>query len=112
MASQRIPAFATRFAWTANSGPSFWPGWSGISVFDGVVHRRAVLSPEECAAWVRGVYAARAHWTRNFEGVQFTVGRAWYTHLEEDATDDYFAGVAASDALVEQFLPGLQARVL
>src|SRR5262249_49081618 len=68
--------------------------------------------PHECAAWVRGVYAAREHWTPNFEGVQFTVGRAWYTHLEEDSEDEYFAGVAASDALVERFLPGLQARIV
>jgi hypothetical protein len=81
-------------------------------VVEGVLHRRAVLSPDECAAWVRGVYAAREHWTPNFEGVQYTVGRAWYTHLEEDSEDEYFAGVAASDALVERFLPGLQARIM
>jgi hypothetical protein len=79
---------------------------------DGIVVRRAVLSPDECAAWVRGVYAAREHWTPNFDGVQFTVGRAWYTHLEEDTGDDYFAQAPASDALVERFLPGLQARML
>jgi len=81
-------------------------------VREGILHRRAVISPAECAAWVRGVYAAREHWTPNFEGVQFTVGRAWYTHLEEDAEDAYFAGVAESDALVERFLPGLAARLM
>lgn len=79
---------------------------------DGVVVRRGVLQPAECAAWVAGVYAAREQWTPNFEGVQFTVGRAWYTHLEEDAEDEYFAQAPASDALVERHLPGLQARML
>jgi 2OG-Fe(II) oxygenase superfamily len=67
---------------------------------------------EECAAWVRGVYAARAAWTPNFEGVQFTLGRAWYTHVEEDSAAEYFAAAPRSDALVREFAPGLQERML
>jgi hypothetical protein len=61
---------------------------------------------------VAQVVAARAHWTPNFGGQQFTLGRAWYTHLETDRTDDYFANAEASDRLVEASVPGLQARVL
>ena len=74
-------------------------------------HRSGVLTREECDRWVRAVYAARADWTPCFEGVQFTLGRAYYTHLEEDRAGEYFATARASDALVERALPDLQARV-
>jgi hypothetical protein len=71
-----------------------------------------VLSAEACAALARGVLAARAHWVDDFEGEQFTLGRAWYTHLEQGRSRDYFAGAQASDELVERWAPGLQGRVL
>ncbi len=77
-----------------------------------MVHRPAVISAAECARWTAGVYDARAHWTANFDGVQFTLGRAWYTHLEEDRTDEYFRVAPQSDALVERWLPGLQTKML
>ncbi|HXT95816.1 MAG TPA: hypothetical protein VN853_05925 [Polyangia bacterium] len=75
------------------------------------LHRAGVLDAAACARWVAGVYAARADWTPCFEGVQFTLGRAYYTHLEEDRADEYFATARASDAIVERALPALQARV-
>jgi hypothetical protein len=78
---------------------------------EGVVRRRAALGTEECASWTRAVYAARAHWTPCFEGVQFTLGRAWYTHLEEGHTEDYFQRRAASDELFERAVPGLRRRL-
>lgn len=78
---------------------------------DGLLHRRGLLAPADCAGWLHGVYAARADWTPNFEGVQFTLGRAYYTHLEEDRAGDYFRGARASDAAVERALPGMQAAV-
>ena len=71
--------------------------------------RREVLEPATCALLAEQVYAARADWTPCFEGVQFTLGRAYYTHLEEDRAGDYFACAPASDALVERAVPGLQA---
>jgi hypothetical protein len=74
-------------------------------------HGGGVLTRGECARWARGVYAARADWTPCFGGVQFTLGRAYYTHLEEDRIDEYFAAARASDALVEQALPELRTRV-
>jgi hypothetical protein len=74
------------------------------------LHRRGVLGDAECRRWVAGAYAARADWTPCFDGVQFTLGRAYYTHLEEGRPDDYFAAACASDARVERALPGLQAR--
>jgi hypothetical protein len=70
------------------------------------------VSAADCAAWVRGIYAARPHWTPAFDGVQFTLGRAWYTHLEEDRQHEYFAVAAESDALVEHFAPGLQQKMI
>lgn len=71
-----------------------------------------VLAPTECAGLVRRVYAARAFWNADFDGVQFSLGRAWYTHLEQGREEEYFAQARTSDAIVERVLPGLRARVL
>ena len=76
------------------------------------VHFEGVLTRRECAAYARGVYAGRSAWIPNFDGVQFTLGRAWYVHLETDREDEYFENVAASDAAVERFVPGLADRLL
>jgi hypothetical protein len=73
--------------------------------------RKRVLSPAECARWTRAVYDARAEWTPCFEGVQFTLGRAYYTHREEGREAEYFAGARDSDARIERILPGLQGWV-
>jgi hypothetical protein len=78
---------------------------------DCCVHVRGCLPLEERTRWLRGVYAARAAWTPCFEAVQFTLGRAYYTHLEEERAAEYFAGARASDDEVERAVPGLQARV-
>jgi len=77
----------------------------------GVLQQLGALSAEECERWTASVYAARADWTPCFEGVQFTLGRAYYTHLEEDRAEEYFALAGESDAVVERALPGVQARV-
>jgi hypothetical protein len=70
-----------------------------------------LFTPDECAAWTRGVYAARAGWVADFDAQQFTLGLAWYTHLEQGKTREYFAGAAAANERVERFAPGLQARL-
>jgi hypothetical protein len=72
---------------------------------------RSWLAADECAAWVAGVVAARAEWTSDFDGEQFSLGRAFYTHLEQDASRAYFDDAAASDARVEAHVPGLQAHL-
>ncbi len=77
----------------------------------GFLHRRSLLDAGEIRDWLAGVYRARADWTPCFDGVQFTLGRAYYTHLEEGQEDDYFARSRASDAIVERAVPGLQARM-
>ncbi len=71
-----------------------------------------VLSREEAQTHSASVSAARAEWTPNFGGTQFTLGRAWYTHLEEEREDEYFEDAAASDARVERWAPGLQQRMM
>jgi hypothetical protein len=63
-------------------------------------------------SFTAGVLAGRPEWTMNFHGAQFTLGRAWYTHLEVDREDDYFDQVANSDATVERWAPGLQAAMI
>ncbi|MDB4936544.1 MAG: hypothetical protein JWP87_3516, partial [Labilithrix sp.] len=62
------------------------------------VHMRGAIGPERAEKWASGVLDARSSWVTDFEGAQFSLGRAWYTHLEQDRTGEYFAGVAASDA--------------
>ena len=70
------------------------------------------IPADTCAAWSAAVLAAEPDWTSAFEGEQFSLGRAFYTHLEEDESEDYFADPAASDARVERWLPGMQARLV
>jgi hypothetical protein len=65
-----------------------------------------------CAKWIRGVRQAKREWTSDFGGEQFSLGRAFYTHLEEAKTRAYFADAAASDARVEANLPGLQTAMV
>ncbi len=69
---------------------------------------RGALPGSTCAAWVRAVYEARPHWTSDFSGEQFALGMAFYTHHETDRGEDYFRRAAASDALVDRVLPGMQ----
>jgi hypothetical protein len=76
------------------------------------VRMKDAITDAERARFVAGVYAGKAEWTSNFEGIQFTLGRAWYTHLETDLTEQYFANAAHSDTVVEKHCPGLQDRML
>jgi hypothetical protein len=72
---------------------------------------RDVVERATCAEWAAGVTAVRAEWTADFGGEQFTLGRAFYTHFETDRSEEYFRDAAASDALVERVLPGMQGRM-
>ncbi len=55
---------------------------------------------------------ARSRLVEDFGGEQLCLGRAFYTHLETGAARRYFQDAAASDALVEATVPGLQQDVL
>ena len=72
----------------------------------------AAFDPSACDSWARAVLGARDAWTADFGGAQFSLGRAFYTHLEERRLADYFDDAPASDALVERIAPGLQAAML
>lgn len=72
---------------------------------------RGALDDDARRRWIEGVYRARAEWVSDFDGEQFAVGRAFYTHLETDRSGEYFADVAASDRRVDAALPGMQALV-
>ncbi|HYQ04418.1 MAG TPA: hypothetical protein VER96_37350 [Polyangiaceae bacterium] len=80
-------------------------GCFGLAVSD-------VFSAEECAEYLAAVHRARGAWVSDFDGEQFSLGRAFYTHLEQDRCREYFADAAASDARVERALPGLSRRLL
>jgi len=77
----------------------------------GVAGLRGAFAAADCARWVAGAYAGRADWTSDFGGEQFSLGRAFYTHLEEGKSPSYFADAAASDARVERHAPGLAAAM-
>jgi len=76
------------------------------------LHFEGVITRRECVEHARGVYAGRSAWVPNFDGVQFTLGRAYYVHLETDREDEYFAEAAAADAAVDRFVPGLAGRLI
>jgi hypothetical protein len=75
------------------------------------VHIRGAVVATVCDRWTRGVLAARGEWTEDFDGEQFCLGRAFYTHLETGRTKAYFADAAYSNARVEEHAPGLQATL-
>ena len=71
-----------------------------------VVGVRRAASADLAQRWVSGVYDAKEAWTRDFGGEQFALGRAFYTHLEQDKLREYFADAKASNARVERASPG------
>ncbi len=71
-----------------------------------------VLEAGVCREYVAALYAARAEWVSDFGGEQFCLGRAFYTHLEQDRCREYFANARASDERVERVMPGLSRRIL
>jgi len=75
------------------------------------LHFTNVLSADTCAALVKRVYDARPYWISDFDGVQFSLGRAWYTHLEQNRTALYFSRATESNATVEHFLPAMQSKM-
>src|SRR5689334_1453649 len=96
---------------------STWEAAGGAPLLDRLARHPAVLvpgalAPGEAARLSLAVLAAREQWTPDFGGEQFTLGRAFYTHLETGRSKEYFAGAAQSDALVEERLPGVPALTL
>lgn len=93
-----------------------WQAAGSPALFDRLAHARAVvlrgaLPAQLCREWTRRVYRARGEWVSDFGGEQFSLGRAFYTHLETDQSGLYFEDAAASDARVERILPGMQGCV-
>ncbi len=72
------------------------------------LQKDGAVDAAKARAWADGVREGRACWHRDFGGAQFSLGRAWYTHLEQGKAGVYFEDPAASDADVERFCPGLQ----
>ena len=95
-------------SWREGGGP---PLASRLDSHAAVVVRGAAAAAEAEELASR-VLAARESWTSDFGGEQFTLGRAFYTHLETGRARVYFENARAADALVESVLPGLQARSL
>ena len=73
---------------------------------------RSAMPAHEALACAARVVDASADLVNDFGGEQQALGRAFYTHLESGAAATYFAQQAASDAVVERVLPGIQARTL
>lgn len=86
---------------------------TGGTLIDRLADHRAIVlegavDEGTCARWVEGVMRRRDAWTEDFDGEQFALGRAFYTHFETGRSAEYFADAAASDARVEEGAPGLQ----
>lgn len=69
-----------------------------------------VFSAATCHALTSAVYAARPFWNSDFDGAQFSLGRAWYAHFEERRARLYFTRARESDQLVERCLPHMQSQ--
>jgi hypothetical protein len=69
------------------------------------------LDAATAKTWAEAVTRARESWNSDFDGEQFTLGRAFYTHYETDRSDEYFESAEESDACVERHLPGMQTRM-
>lgn len=74
----------------------------------GALGVRGALAEREASRLAARVLVERAAWTSDFGGEQFALGRAFYTHLETGAASTYFEEAAASDAIVEAVVPGMQ----
>lgn len=72
----------------------------------------AAVSAAQVEAWTAGVLRAKRTWVSDFDDDQFTLGRAWYTHLEQDKTSLYFTDAVSSNARVERYCPGLQGAMM
>jgi hypothetical protein len=72
------------------------------------LHVPGYWSAERAQVAAQAVLAHRELWIPDFGGLQYCLGRAWYTHLETDRSSEYFARAPEADALVERALPGLQ----
>ncbi len=70
-----------------------------------------MLSEETCQRYVRAIYNARQFWHSDFDGAQFSLGRARYTHLEQCRGRLYFGRSQESDQLVESILPSMQSQM-
>ena len=70
-----------------------------------------VLDEEAAASWAAAVDRAEETWVADFDGDQHCLGRAYYTHLEEERLDDYFDDADETNRRVESCLPGMQARL-
>jgi hypothetical protein len=106
-AMNRFVAASVRADTWENGG--FPPLISRLAERAAVVVRGAV-NPGEATTLAAHVLAARDRWTPDFGGEQFSLGRAFYTHLETGRSKEYFANARASDTLVESVVPGLPGR--
>jgi len=79
--------------------------------FHVAVRLRHLLDDDEARDAATRVRRARAEWVDDFDGDQFSLGRAWYTHLEQARASTYFAEAARGDETVERHLPGMQQRL-
>ncbi|CAN5276234.1 hypothetical protein BH09MYX1_BH09MYX1_02710 [soil metagenome] len=75
------------------------------------VHVAAAIPRARCEALTAAVLGARAEWTRDFGGEQYSLGRAFYTHFETARANEYFSDAARSNERVEAIVPGFQGEM-
>lgn len=58
------------------------------------------------------IYELREQWLPGASGVDFTVGRTWYTAIANDEMDEYFDEAGSSRQLIQTSFPGLEELIL
>jgi len=70
------------------------------------------LSREECEEILQGVYTLEPYWRSGTCEGEFTLGRSWYTSIDNREVMDYFDEAPALNQLLQTTFPGLMARIL
>ena len=75
------------------------------------LHVRGAVSEKQATTWAKAVLEAEEHWLREFKGQMYTLGRAWYAHVESGKAKAYKQGALASNQLVDSVVPGLSSAM-
>lgn len=72
---------------------------------------RQFFSAEESHSITDTIYHLKEFWHPNYGGEQYSLGRVWYTHVDEGIKDEYVRGAEESNRIIESHFPGLYERI-
>jgi hypothetical protein len=71
-----------------------------------------VFSSAEISAIASQIYALKESWIPAYGGEQFSVGRIWYAHVDDDKKSQYFQAAGESVRFIEMQFPSLYAKLI